>query len=77
VVLEDHVASPALPGGIRYFRAVDLSRLVQLAAHHPEVPSLYEAYQGRTDHTPVPLPDFLGALSTLLGLGMLEQYGST
>jgi flavin-dependent dehydrogenase len=77
VVLEDHVASPALPGGIRYFRAVDLSHLVQLAAHHPEVPSLYEAYQGRTNHDPVPLPDFLGALSTLLGLGMLEHCAST
>lgn len=77
VVLEDHVASPALPGGIRYFRAVDLSHLVQLAAHHPEVPSLYEAYQGRTSHDPVPLPDFLGALSTLLGLGMLEHCAST
>lgn len=77
VVLEEHVASPELPGGIRYFRAVDLPRLVQLAAHHPEVPSLYEAYQGRSTHGFVPLPDFLGALSTLLGLGMLEHCGST
>jgi flavin-dependent dehydrogenase len=76
VVLQDHLATPALPRGIRFFRAVDLEHLVHLAENHHEVPALFEAYRERTPASPVQLPEFLGALSTLVGLGMLEPCGT-
>jgi hypothetical protein len=50
---------------------VDLPTLVEIAGEHEQVPELYAAY-GRA-RAPVPLPDFLGALSALLALGMLES----
>jgi flavin-dependent dehydrogenase len=71
VVLEERLASPALPEGVRFVRGVDLPVLVRLARQEVEVPGLFEAY-GRV-RGPVPLPDFLGALSILLAAGMLEN----
>lgn len=73
VVLEDHLVTPSAPGGIRYLRGVDLATLVDLVEAHRAVPDLFQAY-GRAAR-PVHLPDFLGALSALLGLGMLEAAG--
>lgn len=70
VVLEQRLACPAFPEGIRHLRNVDLVRLVELAPRHRQVPDLYEAY-ARAEHE-VALPDFLGALSVLVGKGMLE-----
>jgi flavin-dependent dehydrogenase len=69
VVLEDHLLSPSVTFGIRYLRNVDLVSLVRLAPQFDQVPDLYEAYNRASP--PVPLPDFLGALSALLGIGML------
>jgi flavin-dependent dehydrogenase len=69
VVLEQHLASAAIPGGVRYCRNVDLLAITRLAPQHEQVPDLYEAYSRAT--SAVPLPDFLGALSALVGLEML------
>ena len=71
VVLEEHLAAPAAPHGVRYCRNVDLVLLARLAPQFDQVPDLYDAYNRAAP--PAPLPDFLGALSTLVGLGMLTS----
>ena len=74
VVMEDRLVLPDWPGtnrGVRFLRAVDLLRLVELAPNHSQVPDLYEAYNRRC--VPVSLPDFLGALSVLLAKGALRN----
>lgn len=58
---------------IRYLRGVDLPALVAMAGRRTQVPDLYEVY-GRS-HPPVELADFLGALSVLLGKGLLRNEG--
>lgn len=69
VLLEQHLASPTIPNGVRYCRNVDLVAVTRLAPHHDQVPDLYDAYSRAV--SAVPLPDFLGALSALVGLEML------
>ena len=59
---------------VRYLRGVDLPRLVAMAGAHRQVPDLYDAYQ--RVGPPVALPDFLGALSVLLGKGVLRNDSS-
>ena len=71
IVLDDHLASPALPDGVRFLRDVDLPPLVEMAGGFDQVPDLYQAYLDRV--ATVSLPDFLGALSVLLGKGMLTN----
>ena len=74
VALEPRLAGPAWPanrGGIRYVRGVDLPRLVEVATTHRHVPDMFEAYQ--RGQAAVPLADFLGALSVLVGKGMLRN----
>ena len=56
---------------IRHLRGIDLPALVAMAGGHAQVPDLYAAY--RRSHAPVELPDFLGALSVLLGKGLLRN----
>ena len=56
---------------IRYLRGVDLTALVSMADQQSQVPDLYEAY-GQA-HPAVDLADFLGALSILLGKGLLRN----
>jgi hypothetical protein len=70
IVLEDHLAAPAVPHGVRYCRNVDLVVINRIASHYDQVPDLYDAYNRAAP--PMPLPDFLGALSTLVGLEMLD-----
>lgn len=70
VVVEDHLVVPAFPEGVRYVRNIDLLKLSELAASSARVPDLFEAYNRVA--SPAPLPDFLGALSLLLGKGFLE-----
>ena len=70
VVIEDHLVVPAFPDGVRYVRNVDLVRLSELAVAHDQVPDLFDAYNRVA--SPAPLPDFLGALSVLIGKGFLE-----
>jgi hypothetical protein len=74
IVLADHLVSPAARAGVRVFRGVDLPALVAVAAEHDDVGELYEAY-GRI-RPAVDLPDFVGAVSALLALGMLERTGT-
>ena len=71
IVLDEHLASPALPDGVRFLRDVDLPPLVEMASGFEQVPDLYQAYLDRV--AAVSLPDFLGALSVLLGKGMLTN----
>lgn len=70
VVVEEHLIVPAFPYGVRYVRNVDLVRLSDLAPSHHQVPDLFAAYNSVA--SPAPLPDFLGALSLLIGKGFLE-----
>jgi hypothetical protein len=59
-----------MPDGVRYCRNVDLVVIAQLASRYEQVPDLFDAYNRNAP--PAPLPDFLGALSTLIGLDMLS-----
>ena len=70
VALEEHLVVPAFRDGVRYLRSVDLVRIVALAPAYDQVPDLYAAYNRAA--APAALPDFLGALSVLVGKGMLD-----
>jgi flavin-dependent dehydrogenase len=69
VVLDDHLAAPAVRGGVRYARSIDLVLLARIAESHDQVPDMFDSYNRRAPAAS--LPDFLGALSTLIGLEML------
>ena len=70
VELEEHLFVPAFRDGVRYLRSVDLVKIVALAPMYDQVPDLYAAYNRAAP--PAPLPDFLGALSVLVGKGVLD-----
>ena len=70
IALEEHLVVPAFRDGVRYLRSVDLVKIVALAPAYDQVPDLYAAYNRAAP--PAPLPDFLGALSVLVGTGMLD-----
>ncbi len=53
------------------FCGVDVRRVVNLAGEHDQVPDLFESYNQTCP--PVPLPDFLGALSVLLAKDVLRN----
>lgn len=69
IALRDHLVGGAFPSGVRYLRNVDVVVLADLARAHDQVGDLYGAY-ARTAAS-VPLPDFLGALASLIGSGVL------
>jgi hypothetical protein len=69
VVLESHLVAREMPHGVRYCRNIDLVVIARLASRYEQVPDLFDAYNRSAP--PAPLPDFLGALSTLIGLDML------
>jgi hypothetical protein len=69
IVLAEHLVAPRFPGGVRYLMGVDLVVLSELAPVHNQVPNLFDAYNRSA--APASLPDFLGALSVLIGTGML------
>jgi len=71
IVMEDHLLLPAWPGGIRYLRNIDLLLLLRLAPEHRDVGALYDAMF--REQPGVSLPDFLGALSTLIARGALQH----
>lgn len=68
--LEPHLTSAPFHGGIRYLRGVDLVAVASIAIMDGDVGRMYESYVRRFG--PAPLPDFLGALSVLVGKGALE-----
>jgi flavin-dependent dehydrogenase len=69
VVLREHLVGATFGDGVRYLRNVDLPRLLKLAPEHDQVGGLFEAYTRAAG--PVPLPDFLAALSTLIAVEAL------
>jgi flavin-dependent dehydrogenase len=69
-----HLVTTGLPGGIRFVRNVDVIHLAELAPKFDQVPELFEAYN-RTQ-SPVALSDFLAALATLVGTGVLRFLDS-
>jgi hypothetical protein len=69
IVLEPHLVSAQLPGGVRYVRGIDVVALAQLAASTRSVPGLFDACVARLG--PIPLHDFLGALATAVARGWL------
>ena len=71
VVMEERLSTPSIPGGVRYLRGIDLKRVLAIAPDHVQVPELFEAYCRMGD--PVILPDFVGALSVMMSLGILED----
>lgn len=70
VTLEEHLVVPAFRDGVRYIRSVDLVKIATLAPSFDQVPDLYAAYIRVAP--PATLADFLGALSVLIGKGMLD-----
>ena len=69
ITMGEHLVAPAFREGVRYIRSVDLVTIMSLAPAHDQVPDLYAAYNRAT--APASLPDFLGALSVLVGKGLL------
>ena len=71
IVMEEHLFLPAWAGGVRYLRNIDLLLLMRLATEHRDAGALYEAmFRAQPG---VSLPDFLGALSTLIARGALQH----
>jgi hypothetical protein len=68
IVLHDTLVTPN-GETLDFLANVNLARLVELAAHHTQVPALFEAYN-RTG-PPVSLPDFLTALASLVAKRIL------
>jgi flavin-dependent dehydrogenase len=69
IVMDDHLILPAWPGSVRYVRNIDVLLLLRLAPEHRDVGALYDAlFRAQPG---VSLPDFLGALSTLIARGAL------
>lgn len=73
VIMEERLACPWIPSGIRYLRGVDMVGLADLAPLYRQVPDLFEAYNRK--HTPASLPDVLGAISVMIAKGMLRNHG--
>ena len=69
VRLERHLVNASFTSPVRYCRGVDLVLMTELSGRHSQVPDLFDAYNRVAP--PAPLPDFLGALSTLIGYGAL------
>jgi flavin-dependent dehydrogenase len=69
VVLDEHLVLPGFGQPVRWVRNVDLDLVLDVAGSTEDVGEMYTRYTRRQG--PVPLPDFLGALSVLLGKGGL------
>jgi len=74
LVLHDALVGPCLAKPLDYIASVNLARLSQIAGQHSQVPELYEAYN--RSNAPVPLPNFLTALATLIAKCVLLLHGS-
>ena len=69
--MDDYVFAPAWPDGVRYLRNIDLLLLLRMAPEHRDVGALYDAMF--REQPGVSLPDFLGALSTMIAHGALTH----
>jgi hypothetical protein len=70
VALEKRLASPGFPDGVRCVHDVDLCVLAALAPGHDSVADMCQSYSEVAG--PVSLPDFLEALSVLVGKRFLS-----
>lgn len=68
IVMAPHVV-PSNAAAVRYLHGVDVVRLLELAPTVSQVPDVFDAYTRRAG--PVPLHDFLIALSTAVARGWL------
>lgn len=71
VVLEPALTGPGVPEPLRFVRGVDVVAIANLILDAPDVPELFERYM-RESGTAA-LPDFLTALSVLLGTGLITN----
>ena len=69
IVLGDALVASGAGEPLDYFESVSLPRLVEIAERYQQVPDMFEAYN-RTN-SPVPLPNFLAALSSLVARRIL------
>jgi 2-polyprenyl-6-methoxyphenol hydroxylase-like FAD-dependent oxidoreductase len=69
IVLDEAIALPGFPDGLRFLAGVDLLKLGAMACRYHQVPDLFDAYC-RT-HGAVALPSLLGALSVLVAKRVL------
>ena len=68
------LVTPRFPDGVRYFRDVDLLRVVHLATGSGNPGALYESYAdwaAREDLPPVDLANFIGVVALLVADGVL------
>ena len=68
------LVTPRFPGGVRYFRDVDLLRVTHLAPISENPGALYESYSewaAREDLPPVDLANFIGVVALLISDGVL------
>ena len=68
------LVTPRFPRGARYFRDVDLLRVVHLATGSVNPGALYESYSewaAREDLPPVDLANFIGVVALLIADGVL------
>ncbi len=68
------LVTPRFPGGVRFFRDIDLLRVVHLATGSRNPGALYEAYSdwaAREDLPPVDLANFIGVVALLIADGVL------
>ena len=68
------LVTPRFPAGVRYFRDVDLLRVVHLATGSANPGALYESYcewAAREDLPPVDLANFIGVVALLVADGVL------
>ncbi len=72
------LVTPRFPGGVRYFRDVDLLRVVHLAPGCANPGALYESYHewaAREDLPPVDLGNFISVIALLVADGVLLPGG--
>lgn len=70
VSMEPHLVCESFPEGVRFLRSVDLLAVARIGATESDVGRMYERYVREAG--PAALPDFLGALSVLLGKGVCD-----
>ena len=72
------LVTPRFPEGVRYFRDVDLLRVVHLAPGSRNPGALYESYSewaAREDLPPVDLANFVGVVALLVADGVVVPGG--
>ncbi len=72
------LVTPRFPGGVRYFRDIDLLRVVHLAPGCANPGALYESYHewaAREDLPPVDLGNFISVIALLVADGVLVPGG--